>query len=465
MSSYHCHELVLAFVSNMPKNVKNLRSDALEIWSAGVDSVRAQPLVEREIRVDGDWLHIGEASYHRDDFDRIVVVGAGKAATAMAAGFVRAAGDWLPVTGWVNVPAGTETEIANVRVHVARPAGSNEPTEAGIEGSRAMMRLMENAGSRDLCVALISGGGSALLPLPSAGISLEDKLAVTRFLSGAGATIEEFNVVRKHLSDIKGGGLLAACRAPELVTLVLSDVLGDPLDLIASGPTVIDLSKPEDALEVLSKFDPSRTLPTSIYALLEKQQPLRKVPQAQSTVIVLGNNAVAVDSAGIRAESLGYNHVMQVARQCEGAAEEVGRHLADMTLSMLQRGSNNCLITGGEPTVSLVESSRRGRGGRNQHLVLAAYVHLLRTVGDDCQWSLFSLMSGGTDGEDGPTDAAGAILDAAVHESAVKQGLDPVDYLARNDAYSFFEKTDGLVITGPTGTNVCDVRVVTVDQG
>ncbi len=443
--------------------MKNLRGDALEIWTAGVDSVRAQPLVEREIRVDGDWLHIGEAAYHRDDFDRIVVVGAGKAATAMAVGFVASIGSWLPITGWINVPSGTEKPIECIHVHVARPAGSNEPTDAGIQGSRAMMSLMQSAGPRDLCVALISGGGSALLPLPTAGINLDDKLAVTRFLSGAGATIEELNVVRKHLSDIKGGGLLAACRAPELVTLVLSDVLGDPLDLIASGPTVLDSSKPEDALEVLSKFDPSQTLPTSIYALLEKQQPLSKVPQAQSTVIVLGNNAVAVDFAGIRAESLGYNHVMQVARRCEGTAEEVGRRLVEITLSMLQGGNNNCLITGGEPTVLLVESTRRGRGGRNQQLVLAAYIHLLQTVGDDCLWSRFSLMSGGTDGEDGPTNAAGAILDAAVHEAAMKQDLDPADYLSRNDAYSFFEKTGGLVITGPTGTNVCDVRVVTVN--
>ncbi len=441
--------------------MSRLRQDALEIWNAGVDSVKAGPLVEREVRVDGDWLFINDEAWHRDDYDRIVLVGAGKAATAMAAGFVAAASAWRPVSGWINVPAGSERAIPGITVHVARPAGCNEPTREGIEGSQSILELVRHTGPRDLCVALISGGGSALLPLPAAGITLDDKLAVTRFLSAAGATINELNTVRKHLSQTKGGGLLAACGASELVTIVLSDVLGDPLDLIASGPTVVDHSTPLDALSVLCKWDPMRTLPASVYRWIENER-TKPSPTTKSTVCVIGNNAVAVDSAGIRAESLGYNHVMHVARQCESAAEEVGRHMTDMMLAMLVGSDHDCLITGGEPTVSLVSPDRRGKGGRNQQLVLAAYVYLLENVADDCPWDRFAILSGGTDGEDGPTDAAGAILDESVHRAAQRLNLDPRDYLCRNDAYRFFEQTGGLIITGPTGTNVCDIRVVTV---
>ncbi len=437
-------------------------SDAVAIWNAGVDAIRAEPLVKREVVVDDQWLTINDRSWHRDEVDRLVVVGAGKAATAMAAGLISSVGSWCEISGWINVPGGTQRDLSGIRVHVARPPGVNEPTTCGIEGSRAMIQLLRSAGPRDLCIALISGGGSALLPLPRKGITLDDKVTVTRYLSHQGASIVELNTVRKHLSDIKGGGLLAACRGLELVTLVLSDVLGDPLDLIASGPTVTDPSTPQDALAVLGKFDPNRTLPANIYNVLDSR-PLSK-PQVtcRSSIFVIGNNAVAVDAAGICAESLGYNHVMSSARQCEGAAEEVGRHLAEMTMQMLAGGANNCLITGGEPTVSLVASDRRGRGGRNQQLVLAAYAHLLHTGDESLPWERFALLSGGTDGEDGPTDAAGALLNESVHRAARSLELEPSEYLARNDAYTFFERTGGLLKTGPTGTNVCDLRVVTL---
>lgn len=451
--------------------ISRLRSDAITIWNAGVDAVRAEPLVAREVVVDGEELHIGDSIWSRGDFDRLIVVGAGKATAAMTAGLIRAVGDWLPVKGWINVPEGTEQPLGGVHVHVARPAGINEPTEAGVVGARAMMRMMQEASARDLSIALISGGGSALLPLPVAGVSLDDKRQVTRLLSSAGANIVELNTVRKHLSEIKGGGLLAACRSQELVTLVLSDVLGDPLELIASGPTVPDRSTPEEALQILHRFDPHESLPTAMYAAL-RHPPHRPRATAVAVPSIVGNNAVAVDAAGIRAESLGYNHAMQSARQSEGPAEHVGQHLADLARQMMAGDSGaresavatriNCLVTGGEPTVSLVPASQRGRGGRNQQLVLAAYVHLLERTGVDFPWHRFALLSGGTDGEDGPTDAAGAVLDAAVHDAAQRLQLDPRGYLARNDAYSFFQHTGGLLITGPTGTNVCDLRVLAI---
>jgi len=345
----------------------------------------------------------------------------------------------------------------------------NEPTVEGVAGTHEILKLVSAAGQRDLCIALISGGGSALLPAPVDGITLADKLEVTRFLSAAGADITELNTVRKHLSSMKGGGLLRACRAGELVTLVLSDVLGDPLDLIASGPTVPDTSSAHDALSVLSKYDPAKSLDDRIYKTLSRQQTNSTTHQSELgkyTTIVIGNNAVAVDEAGIQAERLGYNHAMQSANQPEGSAEQVGRSLAEMTVKMLradpQRHRTDCLITGGEPTVTLAPANQRGLGGRNQHLVLAAYQHLRSADLADPEWDRFALLSGGTDGEDGPTDAAGAVLDGNVHRRALESDLDVADYLRRNDAYAFFNACGGLLKTGPTGTNVCDLRVVVV---
>ena len=449
--------------------MSNLRQNAIDIWNAGVDAVRAEPLVRREVSVDGSLLKISGHQWRQDDFDRVVVVGAGKAGTAMAAGLLHSLGDWRPVEGWVNVPEGTVRDLDSITVHAARPAGVNEPTEAGVIGTERILQLVESAEPRDLCIALISGGGSALLPAPIEGITLSDKQELTRFLSGAGADITELNTVRKHLSRIKGGGLLAHCHAGELITLVLSDVLGDPLDLIASGPTVPDPSTADDARSVLLKYDHQKVLPRRVYQTLESlaaREPTQKVENCRHRTIVLGNNALAVDEAGIVAEQRGFNHVMQSAKECEGGAEEIGARVAQMTIQMLQSDptthQNDCLITGGEPVVKLASPDIRGKGGRNQQLVLAAYLELLRSALTEDQWGRLCILSGGTDGEDGPTDAAGAFLDEAVHLEASKQELHPEDFLKRNDAYTFFEKVGGLLKTGPTGTNVCDIRVAVV---
>jgi glycerate 2-kinase len=463
----------------------NLRQDALEIWNAGVDAVRAEGLVHREVAVEDDRLIIGAHQWNRSDFDRVLVVGAGKAGTAMVQGLLASIGEWLPVSGWVNVPEGTEVPknddanglAGDVHLHPARPAGINEPTAEGVIGTEQIIQKVSNAGKRDLCIALISGGGSALMPAPIGSITLADKVEVTRFLSGAGADITELNTVRKHLSRVKGGGLIAACQAAEMITLVLSDVLGDPLDLIASGPTVVDSSTPAQAFEVLQAYDPEQRLPQSVYrALSQEKNGLEEPQQMQTevfgncrhTTVVIGNNAVAVDEAGIVAERRGYNHVMQSARQSEGTAEDVGRKLAEMAIHMLRADPtmhlNDCLITGGEPTVALVPEAIRGIGGRNQQLILSAYQTLLASGLSEREWESLCLLAGGTDGEDGPTDAAGAILDSEIHQNASRQQLNVDDYLYRNDAYRFFEQAGGLLKTGPTGTNVCDVRVVVIAQ-
>jgi hydroxypyruvate reductase len=445
----------------------NLRSDALAIWQAGVDAVRSDRLVRENLRVEGGWLEIGDAAQlELAGLRRIIVVGAGKAGAGMAAGVEAALSPRLAaekqLTGWLNVPADCVRPLKYIKLHAARPAGVNEPTEAGAAGSREILRLVESLGPDDLCLCLISGGASALLPAPAEGISLADKLAVTRFLSAAGANIQELNTVRKQLSRIKGGGLLRACRAGYLATLIISDVIGDPLDVIGSGPTVEDRSTPTDALAVLEGFKAreSGLVPITVFELLERgiTHTALRTPHSTFLNLVIGNNAVAVDAAGTEAVRLGYSPAMQAARTLEGPAEEVGRHLADMALSMRRQSGPDCLISGGEPTVQLISADQRGMGGRNQQLVLAALAHL----GDRTQG--LAILSGGTDGEDGPTDAAGAIVDEAIAADARQRGLEAGEYLRRNDAYHFFEPVGGLIKTGPTHTNVCDLRVVLVDR-
>jgi glycerate 2-kinase len=445
-----------------------LRRDALQIWQAGVDAVRSQRLVRQAIRVEGRSLVVGSDVIPLDAVRRIVVVGAGKAGAGMAEAVEQALGPQLmaekQLVGWVNVPADCVVPLQRIHLHAARAAGVNEPAPEGVAGALEILRLVESLQSDDLCLCLISGGGSALMPAPVEGITLADKLAVTRHLSAAGANIEQLNTVRKQLSRIKGGGLLRACLAGRLVSLIISDVLGDPLDVIASGPTVPDSSTPQAALDVLDRFAAlAAGISPHVFTYLQRAATSHShdiAPiNARITNLVIGNNATAVAAAGKEAERLGYSVVTQSAAHSEGPAEEIGRQLADRALEMRAGAAPECLISGGEPVVRLVESSRRGLGGRNQQLVLSA---LLRLADDGADRIV--LLSGGTDGEDGPTDAAGAFLDANVLAAAKRLNFDPRDFLARNDAYHFFDPLGGLVKTGPTNTNVCDLRVVLVDR-
>ena len=449
----------------MNRTPSQLRRDALQIWRAGVDAVKSERLVHDAFSLDGSTLLIGDDRLSLDSVRRIVVVGAGKAGAGMAAAVEETLGQAVmqdkQLDGWMNVPADCVRPLQRIKLHAARPAGVNEPRPEGAAGSKEILRIVESLGPDDLCLCLLSGGGSALMPAPVEGITLDDKLAVTRYLSAAGANIEQLNTVRKQLSGIKGGGLMRACRAGRLVSLIISDVLGDPLDVIASGPTVEDSSTPRAALDVLDRFAGRNVeIRPEVFDYLEaKQRSEPPKPTCRVTNLIIGNNATAVDAAGMEAERLGYSHAMVSAAKSEGPAEEIGIHLAEMALKMRGESGPNCLISGGEPVVTLVDKSRRGDGGRNQQLVLAAMQHL---AGDSAEG--IALLSGGTDGEDGPTDAAGAIFDADVLAAARRQGLDPADYLARNDAYNFFRPLDALIQTGPTHTNVCDVRVVVVTQ-
>ncbi len=454
---------------------RDLKSDALGIFHAAVDAVRSDRLVRENLRVEGERLMVGNEALPLASIRRIVVVGAGKAGAGMAAGVEQALGPRLlaekHVSGWVNVPADCVQPLNRIHLHAARPAGVNEPTAEGVAGSERILELVGSLGPDDLCLCLISGGGSALLPAPLPGVSLADKQALTRHLSAAGANIEELNTVRKQLSRIKGGGLARACRAGRLVTLIISDVLGDSLDVIASGPTVENSTTAADSLAVLDRYGGAST--SILQHLRSPHSPLttHRAPDRRVTNLVIGNNALAVVAAGQEAVRRGYSPVMTAATTLEGPAEEIGVHLAALLREMATKRQPDCMITGGEPTVRLAPSEERGKGGRNQQLSLAALADILdfgfwildskgSNPKSEIQNPKFALLSAGTDGEDGPTDAAGAILHNDLLTRLAATNLDPRDFLRRNDAYHFFEQLGGLVKTGPTHTNVCDLRVL-----
>lgn len=462
-------------------NQESLTRDALAIWQAGVAGVDSLHLVQQNVQVKDDLLHLADESFQLSSIRRIVVVGAGKAGAGMAAGLESALGDTVMnqkhLTGWLNVPADCVRPLKRITLHAARPAGVNEPTAAGVLGAKKILELVRHLGPDDLCICLLSGGGSALMPAPSGGITLDDKLAVTKLLSAAGANIEQLNTVRKQLSQIKGGGLARACRAGHLVTLIISDVMGDPLDIIASGPTVPDTGTAADALAILEHFRAREAgIRSAVFEHLQqadaKSHDHRRQTFSHVANVIIGNNPVAVDAAGMKAESLGYAHAMVSHQQLEGEAEVVGRQLAQTALRMKSEAGPNCLISGGEPTVNLVAASQRGLGGRNQQLALAALCELksgaLTTSSAAIRWpdrlQDLVILSGGTDGEDGPTDAAGAYVNAAIAAEIARRQIDPEDYLRRNDAYRLFEPLEGLIKTGPTHTNVCDLRVVVCRQ-
>jgi len=454
------------------------RSELLAIWNAAVHAVRGDHLVKQAVRVDGDRLAVGTESWPLSRLDRIEVLGAGKAVRGMAAGLESALGDEVAratrLDGWLNVPANCMEPLAHIRLHAARPAGLNEPTAEGVHGADEILRRAASLGPRDLCLCLVSGGGSALLPAPRDGVSLQELQHLTRALSAAGANIYQLNAVRKRLSRIQGGGLARACRAGWLVTLILSDVLGDPLPIIASGPTICEDEHAAAlrALEVWDEFSTAlRDLPAKLRRMLEDDLRAEPPPPLVSRVShhLLANNATAVRAAAAEATRRGFQVQVLDAEASTLTADEVGvdlaRHLWALALDHVPGSPPICVLSGGEPVVRLAPADRRGRGGRNQQVVLAALDWLLQQPDGEPRARVFqsvALLSGGTDGEDGPTDAAGALLDAELVQRVLAEHRGTSDPLSRNDAYSFFEAVDGLIKTLPTHTNVCDVRVAMV---
>jgi hydroxypyruvate reductase/glycerate 2-kinase len=436
-----------------------LRRHALAIWHAAVAAARPEDLVRAALADPALPLLAALAAARR-----ILVVGAGKAGAAMSAAVEVALADHLDqVVGVVNVPAESVRPLKAIHLHPARPTGTNEPTAAGVAGTQQIIALVAGAGPEDVGLCLLSGGGSALLPAPVEGVTLADMQQVTRLLHACGATINEMNAVRKHLSRCTGGRSAQAFTGRALFSLIISDVIGDPLDVIASGPTAADPTTFADALAVLDKYGLRKRVPAAVLDHLERGA-VGQVPETLKTLpdnvhnYVIGNNARSLAAARDEAMRLGY-HVLNLGSYIEGETREVGFALAGLVRSIRAQGQPLsppvCLLSGGETTVTL--GNEHGQGGRNQEFVLAAGVKLgrdgLRNV---------VVLSGGTDGEDGPTDAAGALADEETLVNAERLGLAPADFLARHDAYHFFDATGDLLKPGLTQTNVMDVRVLLV---
>lgn len=446
--------------------------EAIAVWRAGVDAVLPDRLVRQALWHDDRGLVVGAGGTARHlplaEVDRIVVVGAGKAGAGMAAALEETLGDDVlarhKVEGIVCVPDDDVRPLSRIELVGTRSERANLPGEEGVAAARRVRALVESAGPFDLLLVLLSGGASALLPAPVEGVTLADKRAVTRALQDRGADIREVNAVRKHLSDLKGGGLVRRTRAGRVVSLVVSDVAGDPLDVIASGPTAADPTTWADALAVLDRHGlRGDRCPASVRAVLEqgaaglRPETLKDLPPTVTNVI-LGNNDTAVRAARRAAEVHGFDARASSEPVC-GDTNDVAHLVASFVVNAPREaaaaGRPICLLFGGETTVDLGPSP--GLGGRNMELVL----QVLERVGAERMRGVV-VLSGGTDGEDGPTDAAGAWADERVAREAASLGLAPRSFIERHDAYRFFERAGGLLRTGRTGTNVMDLRVVIV---
>jgi glycerate 2-kinase len=440
--------------------VKETAKDLLkEMFRAALDAVDPYRAVAR----NGDEIL---ETYKRGRYDKLYVVGFGKAVSGMTRAAVDLVGD--VITGGISITKyghSTESDRAGaIRIY---EAGHPLPDNNGMKTTGEIMELAKSFDDKTLAVFLISGGGSALLVAPYAGVSLDEKQKTTDLLLKAGADINELNAVRKHISAVKGGRLAELAYPATIRSLILSDVIDDRLDVIASGPTAPDFTTHSDALDVIKKYGLATALPRSVVCLLDDGAGglVPETPKAGNPVFqrvenrIIGSNKQAIEAGQLRCAELGMECLV-IATGVRGEARDVGRHLAEEAISLKETRSGRpgtgrplCLISGGETTVTV---RGNGVGGRNIELALAFGLRIEGTPG-------ITLLSAGTDGTDGPTDAAGAFADGQTMAVARAVGLNPETYLEKNDSYNFFAKTDDLFITGPTGTNVMDLQLILLD--
>ncbi len=439
-----------------------LRRKALKIFKAALAAASPGNAIRRHLRLSGgDVLVAGGRRYRLKDFRRILVVGAGKAGAAMGAAVERLLGRRI-AGGWVNVKYGHLASLKRIKLH---ECGHPVPDEAGVRGAEQIARLLEDAGADDLVICLVSGGASALLPSPAPPVTLAEKQETTRLLLACGASIHEINAVRKHISQLKGGQLARMAHPAAVLSLLLSDVVGDDLDVIGSGPTAPDKSTFQDAAAVLEKYGIWDKVPAAVRRRIERglRGELPETPKPGDALfdrvqnLIVGSNALAVQAAAAEARRLGLAPLV-LSTRIEGETRDIARMHAAIAREVVETGRPRrapvCLISGGETTVTL---RGRGLGGRNQEFVLAAALDLAGVPG-------VVVLSGGTDGTDGPTDAAGAVADGFTIERARRLGLDAARMLSENDSYHFFEPLGDLIKTGPTNTNVMDVRLLVVGR-
>jgi glycerate 2-kinase len=432
----------------------------LPILEAGLDAVEPRACTRQALRRTGDGLQIGGYTYDLDQVRNLYVVGCGKAGAPMAQAVEDLVGD-RTTDGVVVVKYGHTAPTRHVRLV---EAGHPLPDAQGVAGARAVTDLVGRAAAEDLVIVLISGGGSALLTLPAPGLRLEDLQDLTGLLLRCGAAIHEINTLRRHCSAVKGGQLARHIAPAPAVALILSDVVGNSLDAIASGPLVPDPSTFADAWAVVETYNLAKDLPPRVRTHLEGglRGDVPDTPKPgdaifeRTHVVVVGDNARAAEHAARAARSAGY-HAQVLSTFVEGEAREVARLVAALGKEVVRfdrpRPAPACLILGGETTVTLQGD---GTGGRNQELALSAAVALEG-------WPRITVAALGTDGNDGPTDAAGGMVDGGTVARARAAALDPVAHLKNNDAYPLLQATRDLLVTGPTNTNVNDLLFVFVE--
>ena len=439
----------------MGRSLERLRADALAIFNAAVEAVDTANAVRRYVRVTGTALEVANRNYSLTGFQNIFIIGAGKAAIPMAQALETLLGARLS-GGIVVTPYGQARPLRNVRViEAAHPI----PDLAGVEGARQIAAIAEQATAHDLLFFLVSGGGSALLPYPLDGLTLADKQAVTQLLLRSGATIRETNTVRRHLSKLKGGKLAQIACPAQVVALLVSDVVGDTLEDIASGPTAPDPSCYADCREIIRKYRLQDSIPAAVRDTLDRgvRGEIAETVKADDAAftkvhnVIIASNRLATEAAKSHAEALGYCAKI-LSNAIEGESREVGKRQTAAFKKVLAEPPREpiSVISGGETTVTVRGD---GMGGRNQEFALAAAIELAGSRG-------VAVLGAGTDGIDGPTDAAGAIVDGATLARGHLQGHDAAQFLARNDAYKFLHATGDLLVIGPTHTNVMDLQVM-----
>jgi len=443
--------------SSLDRKARQLAINAL---NAALKAADPKNIIRSKVRVEKNSLKIGGFSFNLGDFKNVFVVGGGKASGSMAEAIEELLGDRIK-DGAINVPyAYPAYETKRVKLeHASHPV----PDIAGVKGTKRILDLASQAEENDLIICLLSGGGSSLMPQPSAGVSLRDKRRVTDALLKSGATINEINIVRKHISAFKGGWLAKRAYPATVVNLILSDVVGDPLDSIASGPTVPDPSTFQDAIEILKRYGLWSKTPTSVKKVLlsGKKGLIPETPKASDKAfekvhnIIIGNNMTASLAAYNNLKSAGL-HTLLLSSCLEGQARDVGTMFASMAKEIVASGNPipkpAGIVVGGETTVTVVG---KGKGGRNQEIALGAALKIGNMDG-----AVVASLS--TDGVDGPTDAAGALADGKTMLRAHELGLNPRKFLAENDSYSFFSRLGDLIFTGVTGTNIDDISIITV---
>ena len=445
-------------------SLDEMKRIAKAVFLKALSAVDPSKILKDRIRIERDRLLIKTEGESEKLFDlgcvhKIFLVGTGKASNSMAQAVEEIFGDRI-TRGVITTKYGHRLPLRKTEMI---EAGHPLPDRKGHEGAKKIQRLLKESGPDDLVIFLLSGGGSALLPYPADRIDLKEKQEVTQLLLDCGADIREINTIRKHISRIKGGWLAKWAYPSTVIGFILSDVVGDQLDVIGSGPTVPDPSTFEEAWEVLKKYDLLNEIAPSIqrYLQLGKEGKVEETPKPQDTIFervtnnLIGSNILALQAAEKEAASLGFKTLI-LSSSIEGETREAARFHTAVAKEVISSGNPipvpACILSGGETTVTI---KGKGLGGRNQEFVLASALE----IGGIAK---IVLLSGGTDGTDGPTDATGAIADHTTVQRGKSLGLDPKAFLDNNNAYPFFETLGDLLITGPTHTNVMDVRIMLV---